>query len=89
MTHVEFLQKQSEQRLTLLDVEIRECRAAGRIALTYEDMMVRYGVGIVQARNIIRAIRSKCGGGKLGGAKVLPSEVLYWESLIDMREVRL
>ncbi|MBP3376225.1 MAG: hypothetical protein J6L83_05630 [Clostridia bacterium] len=89
MTHVEFLQKQSEQRLTLLDVEIREFRAAGRIALTYEDMMVRYGVGIVQARNIIRAIRSKCGGGKLGGAKVLPSEVLYWESLIDMREVRL
>lgn len=89
MTHVEFLQKQSEQRLTLLDVEIREFRAVGCIALTYEDMMVRYNVGIGQARNIIRAIRSKCGGGKLGGAKVLPSEVLYWESLIDMREVRL
>lgn len=89
MTCVERLQQESEQRLTALDVEIREFRAEGCVALTYEDMMVRYGVGIVQARNIIRAIRSKCGGGKLGGAKVLPSEVLYWESLIDMREVRL
>lgn len=78
-----------ERRLTALDIEIREFRAQGRIALTYEDIMERYGVGINQARNIIRGIRSVCGGGKLGVGKVLPSEVRYWESLVDQRQVRL
>ena len=78
-----------ERRLTALDIEIREFRAQGRIALTYEDIMERYGVGINQARSIIRGIRSVCGGGKLGVGKVLPSEVRYWESLVDQRQVRL
>lgn len=89
MTHVEFEQKQSKERLSALDVEIREFRAQGRVALTYEDMKVRYGVGTNKARGIIRGIRQICGGGKLGEGKVLPSEVLYWESQVDMREVRL
>ena len=51
--------------------------------------MARYGVGIGKARSIIRGIRSVCGGGKLGEGKVLPSEVIYWENLIDQRKVRL
>ena len=76
-------------RLTALDVEIREFRAQGRVALTYTDIMERYGVGVGKARSIIRGIRSVCGGGKLGEGKVLPSEVLYWESLVDSRTVRL
>lgn len=89
MTHLEFLQKQSQQQQTELDIRIREFREQGRIALTYEDIQARYGVGIVKAREIIRGIRSVCGGGKLGEGKVLPSEVLYWESLVDTRTVRL
>lgn len=80
---------EANERLTALDVEIREFREQGRIALTYEDIQVRYGVGIVKAREIIRGIRSVCGGGKLGEGKVLPSEVRYWESLVDTRQVRL
>ena len=71
-----------------MDVEIREFRAEGCVALTYEDMMVRYSVKKGKARDLIRAIRSVCGGGKLGIGKVLPSEVRYWESLVDMRKVR-
>ena len=89
MTHVEFQKRQLEERLTALDLEIREFRAQGCIALTYTDIMARYSVGIGKARNIIRGIRSVCGGGKLGEGKVLPSEVRYWESLVDKRTVRL
>ena len=85
MTQIEAM----EGRITALDVEIREFREQGRIALTYEDIMERYGVGEGKARGIIRGIRSVCGGGKLGSGKVLPSEVVYWESLIDARKVRL
>ena len=89
MTHEEFLKQQIAERLSQLDLEILEFRAQGRIALTYEDMKVRYGVGTNKARSIIRGIRSICGGGKLGEGKVLPSEVRYWESQVDMRVVRL
>ena len=89
MTCVERLQQESEQRLTALDVEIREFRAEGCVALTYKDIMIRYNMGSESARNRIRAIRSVCGGGKLGIGKVLPSEVKYWESLVDTRTVRL
>lgn len=71
------------ERLTALDIEIAEFRQQGRVALTCEDIMERYGVGQVKAYQIIRAIRSVCGGGKLGSGKVLPSEVKYWESLVD------
>ena len=78
-----------EGRVTELDVQIREFKAQGQIALTYKDIMVRYGVQETKARAILRAIRSVCGGGKLGQGRVLPSEVLYWESLIDKRMVRL
>ncbi len=81
--------KAMEGRVTELDVQIREFRAQGRIALTYEDIQARYGVGIGKAREIIRGIRSVCGGGKLGEGRVLPSEVTYWESLVDTRTVRL
>lgn len=78
-----------EGRVTELDVQIREFKAQGQIALTYKDIMVRYGVQETKARAILRAIRSVCGGGKLGQGRVLPSEVVYWESLVDARKVRL
>ena len=89
MTCVELLAKESEEQLTAIDVEIREFREQGRVALNLEDIMVRYDVGTVQARDIIRSIKSVCGGGKLGAGKVLPAEVVYWESLIDTRKVRM
>ena len=72
-----------EGRMTALDIEIAEFRRQGRVALTYEDIMERYGIGQAKAYQIIRSIRSVCGGGKLGQGKVLPSEVRYWESLVD------
>jgi hypothetical protein len=80
---------EANERLTSLDVEIREFREQGRISLDYKDIQARYGVGVVKAREIIRGIRSVCGGGKLGEGKVLPSEVIYWEGLVDTRRVRL
>lgn len=89
MTHLEFLEKQNQDQLTELDFQIRAIREQGRIALTYKDIMVRYGVQETKARAILRGIRSVCGGGKLGQGRVLPSEVLYWESLLDARKVRL
>lgn len=79
----------ANERLTALDIEIRELREQGRIALDYKDIQARYGVGITNAREIIRGIRSVCGGGKLPTGKVLPSEVKYWEGLVDKRTVRL
>ena len=85
MTQIEAL----ECRLTELDIQIREFREQGRVALNYEDIMRRYAVGRTRALEIIRGIRSVCGGGKLGSGKVLPAEVLYWESLIDARKVRM
>ena len=78
-----------EGRLTTLELEVREFREQGRIALDCEDIMARYGVGINKAREIIRGIRSVCGGGKLGAGKVLPQEVAYWESLVDRKYVRI
>lgn len=79
----------ANERLTALDIEIRELREQGRIALDYKDIQARYGVGVTNAREIIRGIRSVCGGGKLPTGKVLPSEVKYWEGLVDKRTVRL
>jgi hypothetical protein len=81
--------EEANERLTALDVEIREFREQGRVALDYKDIQARYGVGVVNARDIIRGIKSVCGGGKLPAGKVLPSEVKYWESLVDQRKVRL
>ncbi|MBE6547953.1 MAG: hypothetical protein E7667_03620 [Ruminococcaceae bacterium] len=75
--------EQMERRMTALDVEIAEFRGQGQVALTCADIMKRYCVGQAKAYQIIRAIRSVCGGGKLGQGKVLPSEVRYWESLVD------
>ena len=89
MSYIDILKDESQERLTALDIEIREFREQGQIALTYPDIMTRYGVGENRARGIIRGIRSVCGGGKLGAGKVLPSEVAYWESLVDTRKVRL
>lgn len=85
MTNIEAM----EGRLTDLDIEIREFREQGKVALNHEDIMKRYGVGRTRALEIIRGIRSVCGGGKLGVGKVLPAEVLYWESLVEKRKVRL
>ncbi|MBQ7347760.1 MAG: hypothetical protein IJW55_07370 [Clostridia bacterium] len=66
--------------MTALDREIRETREAVKTAIRYPDIMERYGVGIVKARNIIRDIRRTCGGGRLGAGMVLPSELEYWET---------
>ena len=85
MTSVEAM----DGRLAELDVQIREFREQGRVALNCDDIMARYDVGRNKAFEIIRGIRSVCGGGKLGSGKVLPAEVLYWESLVDARKVRL
>ena len=76
-------------RLAELDIQIYEIRSQGRVALNYQDIMIRYGVGSGKARDIIRGIRTVCGGGKLGSGKVLPAEVIYWESLVEKRRVRL
>lgn len=89
MNYNDLLKEESKERLSTLDIEIREFRAQGRVALTHIDIQQRYGVGETQAREIIRGIRSVCGGGKLGVGKVLPSEVIYWENLVDARRVRL
>lgn len=78
-----------EGRLSALDLQIREFREQGRVALDYKDIMRRYAVGEAKAYDIIRGIRSVCGGGKLGPGKVLPSEVFYWESLIEKKKVRI
>ena len=85
MTQVEA----TEGRITELELQVKELRAQGRVAFDYKDIMVRYGVGEGKARGIIRGIRSVCGGGKLGSGKVLPDEILYWESLIEKKFVRL
>lgn len=85
MTQIEAM----DGRVAELDIQIREFKAQGQIALTYKDMMVRYGVKETKARAILRAIRSVCGGGKLGQGRVLPSEVLYWEGLVIKANVRL
>lgn len=66
--------------MTELDREIQKTREAAKTAIRYTDIMERYGVGIVKARNIIREIRRTCGGGKLGAGMVLPSELEYWET---------
>lgn len=89
MTYKEILMEESKERMTVLDVEIREFREQGRIALTHEDIQRRYGVHESQARDIIRGIKSVCGGGKLGTGRVLPAEVVYWESLISTERVKM
>jgi flagellar biosynthesis/type III secretory pathway protein FliH len=56
--------------------------------LDVNDIMERYGVGINKAHQILRGIRSVCGGGKLdSNGRVLVAEVKYWESLVDTRYV--
>ena len=52
--------------------------------LKVEGIMARYDVGLNKARNILRAIRTVCNGGKLDASgAVLVSEAEYWESLVD------
>lgn len=51
--------------------------------LTVKDIQERYDYGINKARGILRDIRKSCNGGKLGAGKILPSELAYWESLVD------
>lgn len=47
---------------------------------TAEDIRERYGVGINDARAIMRAIKHVNGGSlALGAHKALPSEVKFWE----------
>ncbi len=78
-----------DQKIKDLNKEIREFQGEGKIALEVEDIMERYHVGRARAYDIIRGIRSVCGGGKLGEGKVLPTEARYWESLVETRKVRL
>lgn len=58
--------------------------------LDKDDIIARYDnkIGVNKAREIIRAVRQACGGGKLNHESlVLLSEVEYWESLVDKRRV--
>lgn len=49
-----------------------------------KDIMERYDISQNKAYEILQAIRQLCNGGKLGaGAKVLPSELKYWESTVE------
>lgn len=52
------------------------------VCLDVEGLMERYGVGRNKALELMRCIRSTCGGGKLGAGKVLMSEVRHWESIV-------
>ena len=62
-------------------------RAKEESAVPYIDLegvMKRFNVPIGKAREIIHGVRHVCGGGKLGlTTKVLMSEMLYWESIVD------
>ena len=53
--------------------------------LDLNDIVERYGgIGVAKARDIIRAVRTVCNGGKLDScSKILVSEILYWESIVD------
>ena len=50
-----------------------------------EGIVERYGgIGMGKARDIIRAVRTVCNGGKLDScSKILVSELEYWESIVD------
>lgn len=53
--------------------------------LTKEDIIKRYNgeIGINKAGDIMRAVRTACGGGKLNSCSIiLKSELEYWESLV-------
>lgn len=67
----------------------QELQEEKRAALTFRDIMARYGCGESSARNIIRSIRAACGGGLLPRGKVLASELHYWESNPKKEQVRL
>ena len=54
--------------------------------LDVDDIMKRYDVGRDKAGQIIRSIRTMCGGGMLPHAsKVKRSEVEYWDTLVDKK----
>lgn len=60
--------------------------------LDLQDIIDRYDgkIGINKARDIMRAIRHCCNGGKLDSCSlVLRSEVEYWETLVDKRFKKL
>lgn len=44
-----------------------------------EEIKDRYNCGATAAYRIIREVKDMLGGGKLPGAKVLPSELYIWE----------
>ena len=53
--------------------------------LDLNDIVERYGgIGMGKARDIIRAVRTVCNGGKLDScSKILLSEITFWESIVD------
>lgn len=53
--------------------------------LDLNDIVERYGgIGVAKAREIIRAVRTVCNGGKLDScSKILLSEITFWESIVD------
>ena len=51
-----------------------------------QDIKERYDIGINAAYEIIKKVKRVCGGGKLGPAKVLPSELAFWESRCRRQE---
>ena len=60
--------------------------------LDLQDIIDRYDgkIGINKAREIMRAVRRVCNGGKLDSCSlVLRSEIEYWESIVDKQFKKL
>lgn len=52
-----------------------------------EEIRARYKCGVGEAYRIIREVKSLLqNGGKLSGSKVLPAELEYWESVVDVKK---
>jgi hypothetical protein len=60
--------------------------------MTVDDIIAYYdgNIGKSKAYEIMRGVRSVCGGGKLGSDRVIAlADFKYWESLVDKTTVRL
>ena len=69
--------------------EYRQFKAEVKNALTFTDIMARYGCGVSAARRIVRSVRAACGNGKLPRGKILPAELEYWENTPIKKQMRI
>lgn len=90
LTQEELLKKITDKSGKMsAEKQYMELQQEKRHALTFVDIMVRYGCKETAARNIIRSIRAACGGGKLPRGKVLISELEYWENTPIKKQMRV